>query len=193
MKRWLFLVFCLLSILKHNAQEERLSIAISYPITVDNNFIGSNFNGIVDIGGKYRFAEVGVFNIAAGLNIGLLTNPANNDFGVDFTVNAFVFQPKGILELSIPALSGFRPFIGLGVSVFTFTSQQSLSDFEIAGIGETQTGFTISPGISYDFWGRIFVQLQYDFTSLSPDDDVPDIPFNSRVSLLKVGVGYRFR
>ena len=192
MKPWLFLVFCLLSILKNNAQEERLSIAISYPITVDNNFIGSNFNGIVDVGGKYRFAEAGVFNIAGGLNIGLLTNPANNDFGVDFTVNAFVFQPKCIIELRVPALSNFRPFIGLGVSVFTFASQQSLSAFEIAGIAETQTGFTISPGISYDIWGRIFVQLQYDFTSLSPDDDVPDIPFNSRVSLLKAGVGYRF-
>lgn len=186
-------MLCLLLIVNSNAQEERFSIEIGYPITVDNNFIGTNFNGIVDVGGKYRFVQAGILNIAGGLNISLLTNPANNDFGIDFTVNAFVFQPKGIVELKIPTLSGFRPFVGLGLSVFTFTSQQSLSDFEIAGISETQIGFTISPGISYDIFNQFFLQLQYEYTSVSPDDDVPDIPFNRNVSLLKVGAGYRFR
>jgi len=193
MKPWILLVLCLLLMLKSRAQEESLSVEIGYPITIDDNFIGSNFNGIIDIGGKYRFIQTGAFHIGTSFNVSLLTNPGNTDFGLDFTVTAFVIQSKGFIELKIPGLQGLRPFIGIGPTLFTFTSQQSRSDFEILGVPETLVGVNIAAGISYDIFERFFIQLQYDYNSVSPDDDVPDIPFNRNVSLLKAGVGYRFR
>ena len=82
LKRYCLLLFLFWS-LGLWSQEGRLSLELQFPATVDNNFIGSNYNGIIDVGAKYRFAQSGIFNFGAGLNLGLLTNPGNNDFGVD--------------------------------------------------------------------------------------------------------------
>lgn len=193
MIKWVFNVVCIFffqSLLL--SQGQSLSIEIQHPITIDNNFVGTNYNGIIDVGAKYRFINLDVVNFGTALNIGLLTDPGNNDFGADFTVNTFYFQPKGFVELRVPKLEKLRAFVGVGISIFTFTTSGSLSAFEISGAPETQIGFNVSLGLSYDIFSNFFIQVNYDFSSLSPDDDVPDIIFNSNVNLLKLGVGYRF-
>lgn len=55
------------------SQESKLSIELNYPIPVDNNFIGKNYTGIVDIGGKYKIINKEVINFGIALNAGLLT------------------------------------------------------------------------------------------------------------------------
>ncbi len=174
------------------AQGEKWSVEVHFPITLDNNFVGSNFNGVLGIGSSYRFVQTGSINVGAGLYLGLLTDPRNREFGADFSANAFYIQPNGIVELQLDQLGDFRPSLGVGLSVFTFSSQQSISDFELNNVPETQVGFNISTGLAYFISTRFFIQAIYDFTALAPDDDVPDNDFNSNVNLLNVGVGYRF-
>ncbi|WP_299602534.1 hypothetical protein [uncultured Aquimarina sp.] len=56
----------------------------------------------------------------------------------------------------------------------------------------TEGGLNLNLGIAYDITKKIFAQVQYDFSSISAPNDIPDTSFNTQIQLLKIGVGYRF-
>lgn len=170
------------------AQESKLSTTLSYPFPIDNNFIGENYTGIVDIGLQFRFVEANSIRIGASVNTSYLAyfnNPAST---VD-KVNAYLVQPRVFGELVLPSLQKFRPMVGVGYTVVTLKAKRDgadLNDFK-----ENNNGLNVNLGFSYDVSEKIFIHMQYDFVKLDRDEIVPDETYNTNVNQLKLGVGLR--
>ncbi len=57
--------------MKSFSQDSKFSLEVNYPIPIDENFIGKNLYGIVDLGLKYRFVEFNPVQIGVTLNGGV--------------------------------------------------------------------------------------------------------------------------
>lgn len=187
----LFLIFTINSF----AQDSKFSVELNYPIPVDKNFVGQNYNGIIDLGLKYRFLDLDLFNIGASVNGGLLKT-AKNGMLNQRDVNAYTIQPRVFAELDIAAVKSLHPSIGLGYSFMIFSGTTIVGDRpgEVYSTNVTMTegGFNLNLGLAYDITTRFFGQIQYDFIMLGTKDGIPKIKYNTNVNILKVGLGYRF-
>jgi len=47
-------------------------------------------------------------------------------------------------------------------------------------------------GVTYDLAKNLFSQIQDDFSKMKGKDGFPDVDYNTNVTILKVGLGYRF-
>ena len=56
---------------------------------------------------------------------------------------------------------------------------------------QTESGINLNLGVVYDITDRLFAQVQYDFVKIGVDNEVPDIKYNTNISILKIGLGYR--
>jgi opacity protein-like surface antigen len=163
-----------------------------YPILIDQNFIGKNYNGIIDVGAKYRFSEITNINIGASINGGILVNNTNDNNGnQDFTVKSYLIQPKIFAELKIESISKLHPFVGFGYSFMVFDASGTNNGFDVSGSNETESGINANFGIAYDITKKIFIDIQYDYVKLKVDKETPNTTFNTNVNLLKVGLGFR--
>lgn len=171
------------------AQDKKWSVEANYLISIGGD-LGNDTPGIIDLGVKYRFLDVGVAKIGVGFNAGLLReriqsgslDPAT---ATDFTETNWLFQPKLFSEFQIPGISKLRPSIGLGYTFIrsSFVGRGGGITFDNSG---TEGGFNFNAGLSYDITDKIFVQGQYDFitTDISEDD--------GSLGFLKFGLGFRF-
>lgn len=186
----MFFFFTLCSL----SQERKWSLEASYPVPVDDNFIGKNYNGVLDLGAKFRFTEIGVLNIGAGFNAGILKgeNQMQNWEGVDFKFNVMVYyiQPKVFAEFNIAKAPEFRPFVYAGYSFMIFNANPG-SGYDVSSETQTQNGFNIGTGFSYDINDTFFAQIQYDFTKINIEKGLPDIKYNTNINFVKIGVGIR--
>jgi hypothetical protein len=57
MKTIISFLFAIFYVLNVNAQSTNLSLEVSYPLTVDKNFVGDHYRGTIDFGVAYRFRE----------------------------------------------------------------------------------------------------------------------------------------
>lgn len=97
------------------AQDSRFSVELSYPYPLDNNFIGNQFSGIIDVGVKYNFSQNEPIRLGASLNTAALMFKSNgNSMFTDFRITSYLLQPRIFSELLLDELQDFRPFIGLG-------------------------------------------------------------------------------
>ncbi len=161
------------------SQDSKISLELNYPIPIDKNFIGENFNGIVDLGIKFRFVDLAPINIGASFNGGILTR--KTDFQGS-NVSNYIFQPRVFGEINLESIEKIHPHLGLGYTIMVF---------DFAGGSDSQNGFNLNFGLIYDFTEKFFAQLQYDFVKLGVEDNVPNTKFNTNVNLLKIGIGYR--
>jgi hypothetical protein len=187
------LLFTLLLIFTINtfSQNSKFSIEANYPITIDNNFLGEDSYGIVDLGLKYRFAEFNPVQIGVSLNGGLLIDNSNqNNLPQDFLVTTYIIQPKIFAELNIESIKKLHPFLGLGYTFINLQLSGSNNGMDVSGESDNLSGFGLNLGASYDITNKFFIQVQYDFTKLSVDD-VPNIKYNTNVNLLKLGIGLK--
>ncbi|MBW1298180.1 outer membrane protein [Aquimarina litoralis] len=181
MKNSLLLLTVLIFSLKSFSQDSKISLEVNYPIPLGDNFIGKSYDGIADIGIDYKFFNKSLFNVGASLNGGVFLN---NSFD-NITTTAYTIQPRVFTELKV--LSKIRPSLGIGYTIIVF----NISGDSNLETPSTESGLNLNLGITYDITKKIFAQVQYDFSSLSTSDDVPDISFNTQIQLLKIGVGYR--
>ncbi|EPR72911.1 hypothetical protein ADIWIN_1999 [Winogradskyella psychrotolerans RS-3] len=187
----LFLL-CIVSI-EGYSQESKFNIELSYPLTIDNNFVGKNYNGVIDIGLRFRFLELNTIYIGGSLHTGYLNNSKSERFQ-PIDVNLFTIQPRIFAELNLPNLPKLHPSLGVGYSMFVFkpvNNQPSLSP-NTTYKSESESGVNINIGVAYDISNKILIQLQYDFVKIGVADDVPNITYNSNINILKIGLGYRF-
>ena len=192
MKQKLLLVLLLILSIKSFSQDSKFSIEMHYPIPIDQNFIGKNYNGIIDIGAKYRFAELTNINIGASINGGILVNNTNyNNENQDFKVKSYLIQPKIFAELKIESISKLHPFVGFGYTFMVFDVSGTNNGFDVSGSSKTESGINANFGFAYDITNKIFIDLQYDFVKLQVDKETPNTTFNTNVNLLKVGLGFR--
>ncbi len=192
MKQKFLLTLLLIFSIKSFSQDSKFSLELNYPIPIDNNFVGENYNGIIDIGADYRIANLNLVNIGISLNGGVLMNNSNqNNSFQNFKVTSYVIQPRIFGELDLESIDKFHPTVGLGYTIMVFNASGTYNGFDVSDASDTQSGFNFNFGLAYDITEKLFVQAQYDFVKLGVDNDVPDIKFNTNVNILKIGLGYR--
>lgn len=190
-KKIALVLLCIVSIEVYS-QESKFNIELSYPLTIDSNFIGKNYNGIIDIGLRFRFLELNTISIGGSLHTGYLKNSKSERFQA-IDVNLFTIQPRIFAELNLPNLPKFHPSLGAGYSVFIFkpvNNSPSLNP-NTTYESESASGINFNIGFAYDISNTILLQVQYDFVKIGVTDDVLDITYNSNINILKIGLGYR--
>lgn len=124
MKLKLISILLLFFIIKSFSQDSKFSIEANFPIPIGENFLGENYNGIVDIGPKYRFLQNGVLNLGASVNFSYVQNTKSGatDLNQLFRIKIFPIQPRIFAELNIPNLESLHPQIGLGYSILVYNT-----------------------------------------------------------------------
>jgi opacity protein-like surface antigen len=192
MKQKLLLTLLLIFSIKSFSQDSKFSFELNYPIPIDNNFIGKNYNGIIDVGVDYRIANLNPVNIGISLNGGILTNNSNqNKAFQNFKVTSYVIQPRIFGELDLESIDKFHPSVGLGYTIMVFDASGINNGLDVSDANDTQSGFNFNFGLAYGITEKLFVQVQYDFIKLGVDNDASDMKFNTNVNILKIGLGYR--
>ncbi|WP_299099618.1 outer membrane beta-barrel protein [uncultured Winogradskyella sp.] len=189
--KFIVLMICFVSMVSY-AQNSKLTIEFSYPLAIDDNFVGANNNGIGDLGLKYYIFNLDVFRFGSSVNLGYLkkSESAQNQ---PYDVNLFTIQPKIFAQLTLPAIPKFHTFIGLGYSIFMFKviNNETAINNNVAGTNKNESGLNFNSGLSYDLSNKLTALIQYDFVKINIDDSVIDSKYNTNVNLLKVGLGYR--
>ena len=185
MKQNILLTVLLFITIKSIAQDSKFSVELNYPIPFD--FIGVNYNGIIDFGADYRFSNLGPINIGVSFNGGILVDDFNQSSVIqDFKTTSYIIQPRIFGELDLESIEKIHPTDGLGYTIMVFKASGSLNGIEISNSDFTHSGFNFNFGIAYDITEKLFIQAQYDFIRLGVDNNV-----NTNVSILKIGLGYR--
>lgn len=176
------------------SQNKNLSLEVSYPLTVDKNFLGENYRGTIDFGAAYRFIDFEKVKLGVSVNAGFYSDNDNEDTGFDkVDVSIFAFQPRAFAELYLEEDSKFRPRLGLGYTSLRFKLNELPSNFDgQLEDSDTRGGLNINLGVGFYFSPKVFALLQYDFIKLSNDSGFPDSTFSQNVNLLKIGVGFAF-
>ena len=191
MKQKILLILLLIFTIKSFSQDSRFSIEANYPFTIDDNFLGKDSYGIVDLGVKYRFAKFNPVQIGISLNGGVLIDNSNqNNSPQDFLITTYIIQPKIFAELSIESIEKLHPFLGLGYTFMSFQLSGSNNGMDVSDESDNMSGLGLNLGLAYDISNKVFIQVQYDFTKLNVDD-APEIKYNTNVNLLKIGVGLK--
>jgi opacity protein-like surface antigen len=195
MKQKLLLTLLLIFSIKSFSQDSKFSIEANYPTAIGDNFLGQNYNGLVDLGAKYRFLENEIVNLGASINFGFFQNTKSGatDLNQLFDVKIFPIQPRIFAELNIPKLEKFHPQIGLGYSIVIYNAdwaENRNADLP-ADIDDNESGFNFNIGIAYDLSEKLFLQAQYDFIKIGVEDGVPDTSYNTNINILKFGIGLR--
>lgn len=191
-RKIILLVLCLISFESY-AQNSKFNIELSYPLPIDDNFLGSNYNGITDLGLRFRFLELDAISIGGSLNIGYFKN-SKSDRVQPFDVNLFTIQPRVFAELNLSTIPKFHPSVGLGYSILNYriANNQPVLNQNVSNENMNESGFNINAGVAYDISDKIIIIVQYDFVKITLDDNVPDITENTNINIFKIGLGYRF-
>jgi opacity protein-like surface antigen len=192
MKQTFLLVLILIFTIKSFSQDSKISLELHYPIPMDENFIGKNYTGILDLGAKFRFVDLNPINIGTSLNSGVLVNNSNPNNGFqDFKVTSYVIQPRIFSELDLDTVKKLHPAIGIGYTFIIFDASGTNNGFDVSGASETLSGFNVNFGVAYDITDQIYAQVQYDFVKIAVDKNIPDVTYNTNINILKIGLGYR--
>lgn len=174
------------------SQDSKLSVEVNYPLPIDNNFIGKNYTGIIDLGAKYKFLSKDLVNLGFALNTSLLTyknSKANSP--QNYTVYAYPIQPKIFCEFKLKSNEKLHPYASLGYSFLVFKATGMNNENDISSFNETQSGINLNFGLAYDITNNLFVNGQYDFIKLNKDDSFPVSTYNKNVSIVKFGIGLK--
>lgn len=191
MKKTLLILFLSLT-LSLFSQKSKLSIELNYPIPADNNFIGKNYTGIVDIGGKYKIIDKDVFDFGIALNSGLLIfNNSKNNSPQNYKVYAYPIQPKMFCEFNIKSVEKLHPYTSFGYSFIIFKATGTNNGFDVSDFNDTQSGINFNFGLSYDITSKFFINGQFDFIKLQKEKGIPNSTFNTNINIVKLGIGLR--
>jgi len=178
-------------------QTSKFSIEAAYPIPVDNNFLGKNYQGIADLGLKYKIKNLEVINIGVSVNGSVFTYNDTKFFppadeSLSFKTTLYMIQPRAFAELNLKKVTKIHPMVGIGYTILqaktSFDSQTEISDFN-----SSQSGLNFTIGLSYDVFTKFYVFGNYEYISLSNvDANVPKTTYNTKINLVKLGLGLRF-
>jgi len=191
-----FLSLLLLVTWISNCQTSKFSVEAAYPLPIDNNFVGKNFKGMVDLGLKYRIKNLQVINIGLSLNSSMYKASATeyffpNDENVHYNTALYLVQPRAFGELNLKKMVKLHPSIGVGYSFSltytTFDSQSHIADYKT-----NQSGLDVNLGVSYDILSKLYLFTYFDYIVLTKvDRGVPKTAYNTNINLLKFGIGLR--
>ena len=195
------LLFCTLFLASFSlfAQDKKWSIEANYPITDEDQL-----NGVLDVGVKYRFVDLGVVQLGAGLGAALFSDRENyiydTDIELDYKWKRILVQPTVFAEFNIPGLTKLKPSTGVGYSYLYDDIDHKQAE---VGYNEADSwgAFNANLGLSYYLTNRFFIKIQYDYLnhrqrSLTEADNGNnsyryETKWNS-MNVFKAGVGFRF-
>lgn len=184
---------CIIFQLTLHAQDYNWSLHLNFPIPVDQNFIGENYKGFIDVGTRYTFDSPNNLKFGAAFNFAVLSNNNNLDISQldSYKAIAYIVETKAFAEVQIPSVPLLHPFFGVGYSLLAFDISGVNPGLGIIEDGEVLHGFSINGGFLIDCNSRLFFNLEYNFIRVYRDNLVPDTRYNKNVNLVKLGVGYR--
>lgn len=178
------------------SQVSRVSLEANFPISIGSNFFGKDYDGIVDIGAKYRVVALSNINLGISVNGSYFKRNGagfrgqypydDSEIGEDPDVTNFIILPKIFVELNTESLPKLHPFVGVGYGFLLFNAASHNSRPTDA---KTENGFNLNIGVYYLLNKHIFAQFQYDYIKLSSDAEIPNSSFNSNISIIKIGLG----
>ena len=174
------------------SQDKKWSIEANYPLILGDDY-PEGYDGLADLGLKYRIKSFGLFNIGAGVNTGLLVRHSRSFENLKGRL--FYIQPTVFTEIY---LNRFHPFVGLGYSFLNENITGKLDAETEVDFSEDLSGLNANFGLSYDITKSIFVKAQYDYSRLRSNEtfniEGQDVDVNRKENLgfLKLGVGIRF-
>lgn len=208
MKRFLLVMFLVMFTFCVSAQNKKWSVEANYPLNlVDGSASGiNNLDGILDLGLKYRFMELGPVNLGMGISTSFLKrtdnfnfgNQSNNDLEFVYKAKTYLLQPKLFIELPIPGLTKLKPQFAIGYSIIFDDVYYDNGETPVFDDSETDGALNLNLGLSYDISSRIFIQLQYDYLNIARKGESnfngESFPydFKENGNILKGGVGFRF-
>lgn len=200
MKTKITLILILLISTNLLSQNSKFSIEVNFPILIDNNHYGENYNGIIDLGLEYRISNFGFMNLGF-MNLGFALNTSlfntsytiNPDITtIDVKENIYFIRPKVFSEFIFKSNEKIHPKIGIGYTFMESKVSVKSSDFPNESESYSDNGLNLNLGIAYDITNKIFIQAQYDYIKKKISKEVPDYKYYSNINFLNIGLGYRF-
>lgn len=201
MKKKILFIILLILANKSFSQNSKFSAALNYPILFTHNFIADNYNGVIDLGLKYRFINSKKVNVGISINAGILeTNDEINSTTQNFKITIYELQPKIFAEFNFSKL---HPFAGIGYTSMMFKSstdnrtivpiRQSDGYYRDGfSLNNTQSGIDLNIGLKYNFYKKLFSQIQYDHILLGAMEPIINSRYNTSVNIVKIGIGINF-
>lgn len=172
-----------------NAQLKRFSLDFSYPYALDKDILKENYDGLVDVGLKYRIIKTPVINLGVAFNGSLFK--ANEYYKLDpenIDASSYFVQPKAFAEINIKSLSNLRPYVSVGYAYNIFQNSVVENGNNISIVLNKQ-GIILNTGISYDFSEWFYIHAQYDFLQLK---NITEPELETKISnIVKAGIGFR--
>ncbi|QAA81742.1 hypothetical protein EI546_08395 [Aequorivita sp. H23M31] len=176
------------------SQDSKFSIDANFPISMGDNFFG-DYNGIVDVGMKYRIKEISNINLGISVNGSYFKKkaerympeyPGHFQDPYDATeFNNFNILPRVFAEMKIASLPKFRPFLGVGYSFLMFNNSSS---GYMSGNSISLNGLNANGGVYYLLTEIIFAQIQYDYIKLFDEFEYAPSK-DTNISMIKFGLG----
>lgn len=174
-----------------NAQLKRFSLDFSYPYSLETNFLNEKYEGLVDVGLKYRVIKTPVVNLGIAFNGSLFkANELQNVNANFFDSKSYFVQPKLFIEFNIKQITKFRPYLSVGYA-YNVSEQflQENDNNENTTFTIKKEGVIINTGISYDFSDWFYIHAQYDFIQLkSLNQPIIETQYSN---IIKAGLGFR--
>jgi hypothetical protein len=194
MKKIIFIIIFLIFVQFSHAQLNRFSLDFSYPYSLDSNFLKENYEGLVDIGLKYRIIKAPVINIGIAFNGSLFKANEISTFNQEnLNLNAYFVQPKIFFEFNLKQVTRLRPYFAVG---YSHNIKEEIYLQPTLSAGETNVVFTIkeegivlNTGISFDLTSWLYLHAQYDFLRLKNINN-PELE-TQNTNIIKAGIGFR--
>ena len=171
---------------QQDASDKKFSVEASYPISLIDGYTS---NGLLDLGLKYRYADLEISKLRIGVNGSLFTDKDfDNPIATSTKSKDYFIQPRIFGEFSLPGMQKLRPSIGLGYSFITTKLTEMTNGAEVSNSFNTD-GLNLNLGTSYDITKSFFAQIQYDLIFLGDDNQSS---FQDNFSAIKLGFGFRF-
>lgn len=173
------------------AQTSDWSLEINYPLVIDQNFVGQNFDGLAELGLSYRLHEDLHYNLSATLHNSLLKDRSQiEDVITDFNVLLWFVQPRLKADFIFDSLPNVHPYVGVGYSFVRSFTNGNVGTFFPQG-GNTRSGINAIAGVTVDVSSQWYINAGYDFVRLSKVGTIAN-PFLQNINTIKLGAGYRF-
>jgi opacity protein-like surface antigen len=175
----------------YQAQFNTWSFEMNYPLVIDSNFVGQNFNGLLDLGLNYYLHEALNYKISASLHNSLFKDRTEIiDQGTDFNYLLWFIQPRIKVDFILNNMPKVHPYLGVGYSFMVPFTNGNTATFFPEG-GKTRAGYNVIVGLNFDFSEKWYANAGYDFVRLSQVGSISNA-YLQNVNVLKLGFGYKF-
>lgn len=175
-----------------SAQDTNISFEMSYPLAIGNNTFESLYEGLLDMGFKYRFYSKREGELALGLHSGYYHCNNKPEFNSpDFEVYAFTIEPKLYVQWHPKDFAWFRPYAGIGYTWIKFDSAGSLGNQDVSKEFLWDQGISSVAAFAFYINKRLYVHAAYHYFYLT-DTQMMGNAYTAHVQSLKFGVGMHF-